>query len=107
MRRCSRSCPACCCSPGSSASLFADPVERAKAVAVVVGVLPPMRDVIEAVLAEAARSAAPVSILGAVILVWGTSRFVVAFEDAIARVMGGDRRRGASPAISRRSGRWC
>jgi uncharacterized BrkB/YihY/UPF0761 family membrane protein len=75
--------------------LFADPVERAKAVAVVVGVLPPLRDVIEAVLAEAARSAAPVSILGAVILVWGTSRFVVAFEDAIARVMGGDRRRGA------------
>ncbi|MEO5703715.1 MAG: YhjD/YihY/BrkB family envelope integrity protein [Candidatus Limnocylindrales bacterium] len=74
--------------------LFADPVERAHAVAVVVGVLPPLHDVIEAVLAEAARSAAPVSIVGAVVLVWGTSRFVVAFEDAIARVMGGDRRRG-------------
>lgn len=74
--------------------LFADPVERAKAVAVVVGVLPPLRDLIEAVLAEAARAAAPVSIVSAVILVWGTSRFVVAFEDAIARVMGGDRRRG-------------
>ena len=74
--------------------LFADPVERAKAVAVVVGVLPPLRDVIEAVLSEAARSAAPVSVVGAVVLVWGTSRFVVAFEDAIARVMGGDRRRG-------------
>ena len=37
---------------------------------------------------------APVSIIGAVVLVWGTSRFVVAFEGAIARVMGGDRRRG-------------
>lgn len=74
--------------------LFADPAERAKAVAVVVGVLPPLRDVIEAVLAEATRSAAPVSIVGAVVLVWGTSRFVVAFEDALARVMGGDRRRG-------------
>ncbi|MEO8273106.1 MAG: hypothetical protein ABI620_03485, partial [Chloroflexota bacterium] len=35
--------------------LFADPTERAKAVAVVVGVLPPLRDLIEAVLVEAAR----------------------------------------------------
>ncbi len=74
--------------------LFADPVERAKAVAVVVGVLPPLRELIEAVLAEAADAAAPVSIIGGVILIYGTSRFVVAFEDAMARVMGGDRRRG-------------
>lgn len=74
--------------------LFAEPAEQAKAVAFVVGVLPPLRDLIEAVLAEAARAAAPISIAGAVILVWGTSRFVVAFEGAIARVMGGDRRRG-------------
>jgi len=74
--------------------LFADPIERAKAVAVVVGVLPPLRELIEAVLAEAARAAAPVSIVGGLILVWGTSRFVVAFEDSIARVMSGDRRRG-------------
>ena len=74
--------------------VFADPVERAKAVAVVVSVLPPLRGLIEAVLTEAARAAAPVSIVSAVILVWGTSRFVVAFVDAIARVMGGDRRRG-------------
>lgn len=74
--------------------LFADPVERAKAVAVVVGVLPPLRELIEAVLAEAARAAAPVSIVGGIILIYGTSRFVVAFEDAMARVMAGDRRRG-------------
>jgi uncharacterized BrkB/YihY/UPF0761 family membrane protein len=74
--------------------LFADPIERAKAVAVVVGVLPPLRELIEAVLVEASRAAAPVSIVGGLILVWGTSRFVVAFADAIARVMGGDRRRG-------------
>lgn len=79
---------------GVAGLLFADPVERAKAVAVVVGVLPPLRELIEAVLAEAARAAAPVSIVGALILIWGTSRFVVAFQDAIARVMGGDRRRG-------------
>lgn len=74
--------------------LFADPVEQAKVVAIVVGVLPPLRDLIEAVITEAVRAAGPVSIVGAIFLVWGTSRFVVAFEDAIARVMGGDRRRG-------------
>lgn len=74
--------------------LFSDPIERAKVAAIVVGVLPPLRDMVEAVLDEAVRAAAPVSILGAIVLVWGTSRFVVAFEGAIARVMGGDRRRG-------------
>ena len=74
--------------------LVGDPVERAELVETIVGVLPPMRDLIEVVLTEAAREAAPVSILGAIALVWGTSRFVVAFQDAIARVMSGDRRRG-------------
>ena len=71
----------------------------------VVGVLPPMRELIEVVLTEAARDAAPVSILGAVVLVWGTSRFAVAFEGAIARVMGGDRRRGLLAREPRRARR--
>lgn len=73
---------------------YADPSDRAGVISVLVGVLPPMRDLMEAVLTEAARDAAPISIVGAIFLVWGTSRFVVAFEDAIARVMGGDQRRG-------------
>jgi membrane protein len=74
--------------------LYGDPAQQAAVVSVVAGVLPPMRDVIEAVLAETAKGATPISVVGVVILVWGSSRFVVAFEDAIARVMGGDRRRG-------------
>jgi len=72
----------------------ADPAERAKFVDVLVGVVPPLRDLIQVVLDEAARDAAPVSILGAVVLLWGTSRFAVAFQDAIARVMGGNTERG-------------
>ena len=71
-----------------------DPVERAKFVEVLVGVLPPLADLIHAVLDEVARDATPVSIIGAVVLVWGTSRFAVAFQDAIARIMGGERTRG-------------
>src|SRR6185503_16772720 len=72
----------------------ADPVERAKFVDVLVGVLPPLHDLIQVVLDEAARDAGPVSIIGAIVLIWGTSRFAVAFQDSIARIMGGDRERG-------------
>lgn len=74
--------------------VYADPVQQANVVAVIAGVLPPMRDLIEAVLVEASKGAGPVSIVGAVVLVWSTSRFVVAFQDALSRVMGGTRRRG-------------
>jgi membrane protein len=74
--------------------LVSEPAERQRLVDVVSGVLPPLREVIETVLTEAARDAAPVSLLGAVALLWGTSRFAVAFQEAIARVGGGDRRRG-------------
>lgn len=77
------------------AGLFvADPAERARIVAVVADVLPPLRELIRVVLDEAARDAAPVSIIGAVALIWGTSRFAVAFDEAIARVTGGSRSRG-------------
>jgi membrane protein len=72
----------------------ADPEERAKFVDVLGGVLPPMRELIDVILDEVARSAGPVSIIGAIVLLWGTSRFAVAVQDAIARVMGGDRERG-------------
>ena len=69
------------------------PAERARVVETIAGVLPPMREFIEVVLGEAARDAAPVSIVGAVALIWGASRFAIAFEDAVALVMRGDRRR--------------
>lgn len=75
---------------GVAGMVYADPVARAEAVDVLAGVLPPLRDLIDEVLTEVARDAAPVSIVGAVVLVWGTSRFVVAFDDAIGRVVGGE-----------------
>lgn len=73
---------------------YADPGDRASAVDILAGVLPPLRSLIQVVLDEAAREAASVSLIGAVTLIWGTSRFVVAFEDAVGRVMEGDRTRG-------------
>jgi membrane protein len=79
---------------GVAGLVYADPAAREQAVAVLAGVLPPLREVIDVVFAEVARSAAPVSLIGAVALVWGTTRFVVAFEDAVGRVMGSGRPRG-------------
>jgi membrane protein len=79
---------------GVTGLFVGDPAERAKIVDVIVGVVPPLHDLIQVVLDEAARDAAPVSLLGAIALIWGTSRFAVAFDDAIARVMGGSHSRG-------------
>jgi membrane protein len=75
--------------------VYADPEARAAAVAVLVGVLPPVRGLIESLLAEAAKNAAPVSVIGAIALIWGTSRFVVAFDEAMSLVMATANRRGA------------
>lgn len=74
--------------------VVSDAAERSEIIQTIVGILPPIRDLIEVVLTETTRAAGTASILGAIALIWGTSRFVVAFEDAIARVMAGDRRRG-------------
>lgn len=86
--------PAVLLMAGTLGLVVADVEERAAIVEMIVGVVPPMRQLVETVLTEVARDAGPISILGAVLLLWGTSRFVVAFQDAVARVMGGDRRRG-------------
>ncbi len=79
---------------GLTGLLISDPEEQGQLTDLIVSVLPPLRDLIDAVLLEVAQNAAPVSILGAIALVWGASRLVVAFDDAVARVIGGPRRRG-------------
>ena len=86
--------PAILLTAGIAGSLISDPGARSKVIDTVVLVVPPLRGLIEVVVGEATRDAGPVSVIGAVALVWGASRFVVAFQDAIARVMSADRRRG-------------
>ena len=71
-----------------------DAVRRAAVVAAIADVLPPLRDIVRLILEEAANAAGAISVLGGLALVWGASRFVVAFEDAMARIFGGERRRG-------------
>lgn len=72
-----------------------DPERRAETVAFIAGVLPPLHDVIEAILAEAGRDAAPLGVFGAASLAWGASRFGLALSEAVDRAMGRTSRRGA------------
>lgn len=71
-----------------------DEARRAAVVAAIADVLPPLRDVVGLILEEAASAAGAISVLGGLTLVWGASRFAVAFEDAMGRIFGGERRRG-------------
>jgi membrane protein len=71
-----------------------DEAQRAAVVAAIADVLPPLRDIVRLVLEEAAGAAGAISVLGGLALVWGASRFAVAFQDAMARIFGGTRHRG-------------
>lgn len=74
--------------------VVADEAQQAAVVDAIANVLPPLREIVRLVLEEAAGAAGTISLLGFVALVWGASRFIVAFEDAMGRVFGGTRRRG-------------
>jgi len=86
--------PAILLAVGVAGLFLHDSATRESIVNTIAGVLPPLRDVATVVLGQASLDAAPASLLGFVIVVWGASRFAVAFQDAVARVSGGDRRRG-------------
>jgi membrane protein len=79
---------------GIAGAFLHDAATRQAIVDTIAGVMPPLRDVATVVLGQASLDPAPASIVGFVILLWGASRFAVAFQDAIGRVMGVDRKRG-------------
>jgi membrane protein len=74
--------------------VISDPSQRSQAVAVIGSVVPPLHDIVNAILAQASTNAGALGIIGLVTLAWSASRFVVAFADAIGRVMGRTTRRG-------------
>ena len=74
--------------------LISEPDKRADAVAVVGSVLPPLRDIVDAVLAQASTQSGVLGLIGLAMLAWGASRFVLAFSDAVSRVMGRTAHRG-------------
>ena len=76
---------------GLTGLLVGDPTERDRVVAAIADVLPPLRGLVGLVLTEAARSAGAISLVGFATLLWGGSRFLLAFDDAMARMTGGAR----------------
>jgi membrane protein len=86
--------PAILLTAGIAGLLAHDPATRAGVVNTISQVVPPLRSLVDLILNEAANNAASGSIVGLVALAWGASRFAVAFQDAIARLMGGTPRGG-------------
>ena len=80
--------PAVLLAVGITGLVVSDPARRTDVVQVVASVLPPLRELMDSVLAAADQSAAAFGVIGAVTLAWSSSRFVVSFGDAISRVMG-------------------
>ena len=78
---------------GLAGLVVQDPAVREDVIATITNVLPPLQGLVTLVLTESANAAGTISIVGAVILVWGGSRFIVAFEEATVRVAGGKRTR--------------
>jgi membrane protein len=71
-----------------------DEARREAMVTAITSSIPPLHDVVQAVLDQLAGAAGAISVVGTAVLAWSASRFVVAFQDAIERVFGGKRRRG-------------
>ncbi len=78
---------------GLTGLLVSDPTDRSRVVATIAEVLPPLRGLLDLVLGEAAKSATTISVVGAAALIWGGSRFILAFETAMSRIAGGPRTR--------------
>lgn len=79
---------------GLSGLLIADPSDRAALVETIATVAEPLRPFLSASLDQLTTEAASVSVVGLVALMWGASRFLVALEYALGRILSGERTRG-------------
>lgn len=73
--------------------VVADPSDRATVIETLSMVAPPLRGLLSASLDQLTTEAASVSIVGLIGFAWGTSRFLVALESALARVLSDDQSR--------------
>lgn len=79
---------------GLSGLLIADASDRAALVETIATVAEPLRPFLSASLDQLTTEAASVSVVGLVALMWGASRFLVALEYAVGRILSGERTRG-------------
>ncbi|MEK6719503.1 MAG: YihY/virulence factor BrkB family protein [Chloroflexota bacterium] len=73
--------------------VVADPIDRANVTETLSTVAPPLRGLVSASLEQLTTEAASISIVGLIGFAWGASRFLVALESALGRVLSGDRPR--------------
>lgn len=78
---------------GLTGLIVGDPAVRSDVIGTIANVMPPLRGLVRLVLDESAKSAGTISIIGAATLVWGGSRFILAFETAMVRIAGASRMR--------------
>ncbi len=79
---------------GVTGFLVEDPRRQGAIVEELGRVLPPLKELLRASLAEAGRGAVSFSALGIVTLIWGASRFYVTLDEAFARIFVESPRRG-------------
>ncbi len=78
---------------GISGLIVADPFNRATLVDTLTTVAPPLRPLLTQSLEQLSAEATSVSIVGLIGFAWGSSRFLVALEYALGRILGGSRKR--------------
>ncbi len=78
---------------GVSGVILADPVDRATLVDTISTVAPPLRALVGSSLDQLTTEARSVSIVGLIALAWGASRFLVALESALGRILSGASKR--------------
>jgi len=79
---------------GLSGLVIGDPLDRAAVIDTITTVAAPLRPFLTDSLDALTAEATSVSVVGFVTLAWGASRFLIALEYALARILSGDEKRG-------------
>jgi len=89
---------------GLAGILLTDPESRRIAVDATVGLIPPLRGVVDEVMVGLSQASPSLSVLGLVLAGWGTTRLFAALESAIVQLDAGAPRRGIVRRTARRLG---
>lgn len=87
---------------GIAGIFLTDPRSRGDVVAAIVGLLPPLRGVVDEIVGGLSRASPSVSIVGLVLAAWGTTRLFASLESAVVQVGTARIRRGLVRRTARR-----
>jgi membrane protein len=87
---------------GIAGIFLTDPRSRGDLVAAIVGLLPPLRGVVDEILGGLSRASPSVSLVGLVLAAWGTTRLFASLESGVVQVGSASLRRGLVRRTARR-----